>query len=88
MPRELLSALLRRHGTRIGRVLGEATGIDALGKHFGGTLYAAEIDYLVAQEWARTADDVLWRRTKCGLHLDAGQRDAVAAYLREQYGHK
>ena len=49
----------------------------------GHTLYAAEIDYLVAQEWAIEADDVLWRRTKCGLHLRAEERDAVAAYLRE-----
>jgi len=88
LPRELLSALLRRHGTRSTRVLGEAKRVDALGKHFGDTLYAAEIDYLVAQEFARTADDVLWRRTKCGLHLDAGQRAAVAGYLREQYGHR
>ncbi len=86
LPGRLLGELLHRHGTRIIRVLGEAGSIDALGKHFGHTLYAAEVDYLVSQEWARTADDVLWRCTKCGLHLDAGQRDAVAAYLREQYG--
>ena len=59
-----------------------------LGTFFGHTLYAAEIDYLVAHEWARSADDVLWRRTKCGLHLTLDQRNAVAAYLREQYGHE
>jgi glycerol-3-phosphate dehydrogenase len=64
-------------------VIGEARGLPDLGRHFGHTLYAAEIDYLVAQEWARTAEDVLWRRTKCGLHLDAGAREEVAAYLRE-----
>jgi glycerol-3-phosphate dehydrogenase len=69
-------------------VLGEAKSLDELGRHFGHTLYAAEVDYLIAQEWARTADDVLWRRTKCGLHLDARERDRVSAYLREQYGHK
>jgi len=88
LPANLGSALVRRHGTRITHVLGEARSVDALGRHFGDTLYAAEVDYLVAQEWARTADDVLWRRTKCGLHLDPSQRDAVAHYLREQYGHK
>jgi glycerol-3-phosphate dehydrogenase len=65
------------------RVLGDARGPADLGAHFGHTLYAAEIDYLVAQEWATEADDVLWRRTKCGLHLRAEERDVVAAYLRE-----
>ncbi len=40
-----------------------------LGKHFGGLLYQAELDYLVEHEWARTAEDVLWRRSKKGLQL-------------------
>jgi D-erythritol 1-phosphate dehydrogenase len=86
LPAGLLSALVRRHGTRTSRILGEAKATDELGRYFGNTLYAAEVDYLVAHEWAHGADDVLWRRTKCGLHLDTAQRDAVAAYLREQYG--
>ena len=84
---EYRAALVRRHGTRTPRVLGQAKTAADLGTHFGHTLYAAEVDYLVAVEWARSAEDVLWRRTKCGLHLSAGQRDAVAAYLREQYGY-
>jgi glycerol-3-phosphate dehydrogenase len=88
LPAELRGALLRRHGTRTPRVLGQAKTARDLGTHFGDTLYAAEIDYLVAHEWARTAEDVLWRRTKCGLHLTAAQRSAVTAYLREQYGHE
>ncbi|MEP6998268.1 MAG: glycerol-3-phosphate dehydrogenase [Betaproteobacteria bacterium] len=83
---DLLSALTRRHGTRISRVLADARAPADLGAHFGDTLYAAEIDYLVAHEWAVEADDVLWRRTKCGLHLSAGQRDAVAGYLRSRGG--
>ena len=86
LPGELRRALLHRHGTRASRVLGEAKSAAELGTHFGHTLYAAEVDYLVAVEWARSAEDVLWRRTKCGLHLSAEQRDSVAAYLREQYG--
>jgi glycerol-3-phosphate dehydrogenase len=76
-------ALAHRHGTRTPRILGDARGPADLGAHFGHTLYAAEIDYLVAHEWAIEADDVLWRRTKCGLHLRAEECDAVAAYLRE-----
>jgi glycerol-3-phosphate dehydrogenase len=81
------AAIVRRHGTRTPHVLGAARTTADLGKHFGHTLYAAEVDYLVAVEWARSASDVLWRRSKCGLHLSAEQRDAVGAYLREQYGY-
>jgi D-erythritol 1-phosphate dehydrogenase len=83
---DLREALLHRHGTRTPRVLGDARATTDLGTHFGHTLYAAEVDYLVAQEWARDAEDVLWRRTKCGLHLTAAQRDTVSKYLLEQYG--
>jgi len=88
LPAELRDALMHRHGTRAPRVLGEARSAHDLGTHFGHTLYAAEVDYMVAHEWARNADDVLWRRTKCGLHLTAPQRNALEAYLHEQYGHE
>jgi glycerol-3-phosphate dehydrogenase len=64
------------------RILANARSPSDLGIHFGHTLYAAEVDYLLAQEWAVEADDVLWRRTKCGLHLTAEERSAVAGYLR------
>ncbi|MBK8742821.1 MAG: glycerol-3-phosphate dehydrogenase [Betaproteobacteria bacterium] len=81
LPASYPRALARRHGTRAGQILGSAAAPADLGTHFGDTLYAAEIDYLVASEWAVTADDILWRRTKCGLHLNQNERDAVAAYL-------
>ncbi|MEP6941458.1 MAG: glycerol-3-phosphate dehydrogenase [Betaproteobacteria bacterium] len=84
MPAALLEALLHRHGTRTPRVLGEARSVADLGTHFGHTLYAAEIDYCIREEWAHDGEDLLWRRTKCGLHLDAGQREAVALYMRER----
>ncbi len=70
-PPDLLHALARRHGTLAARVLGAAQTEAALGEHFGGGLYAAEVDYMAAHEWAREADDILWRRTKCGLRIDA-----------------
>jgi glycerol-3-phosphate dehydrogenase len=78
----MLAALARRHGTRTPGILGDARTPADLGAHFGHTLYAAEVDYLIAQEWAIDTDDVLWRRTKCGLHLTAAQTAAVAAHLR------
>jgi len=44
-------------------------------------LYEREVDYLVKNEWAREADDVLWRRTKCGLHMSTSEKTAVHDYL-------
>jgi D-erythritol 1-phosphate dehydrogenase len=83
---KLLRALARRHGTRSPRVLGNATVVADLGRHFGDTLFATELEYLIAQEWATGAEDILWRRTKCGLHMTPGEREAVSHYLRERPG--
>jgi glycerol-3-phosphate dehydrogenase len=80
-PRELLEAVVRRHGALALEVLGDARRPEDLGANFGHGLTAREVDWLVEREWAQTADDILWRRTKCGLHLDATQRAALEAYL-------
>lgn len=80
-PRELLDGVIRRHGGRTTTVLGDARRVEDLGTNFGAGLTACEIECLIADEWAETADDILWRRTKCGLHMDAAQRSAVEAYL-------
>ena len=77
-----LEALLRRHGTRSAQVLRGSKSAAGLGVHFGHTLYAAEVDYMIEQEWASNAEDVLWRRSKCGLHLSAAERDTVTKYMR------
>ena len=72
--------IFRRHGTHAQR--GARGGGDAdLGEDFGAGLCEREVRYFVAREWAQTAEDVLWRRTKAGLHLTATQREAVARYL-------
>ena len=55
-----------------------------LGEHFGAALYEREARYLVEHEWARTAEDILWRRTKAGLHLTDAQKSRVAQWLAEQ----
>ena len=62
-------------------MLGDATRVEHLGEHFGSQLHAREVDYFKANEWARNADDVLWRRTKEGLHLSPEQRARVADYM-------
>jgi glycerol-3-phosphate dehydrogenase len=69
--------MARAYGTRIATVLGDAAAFD----DWGGGLGPREIDYLVAHEWARTADDILWRRTKIGLHTGEATHARVAAYL-------
>jgi glycerol-3-phosphate dehydrogenase len=80
-PRELLDGVVRRHGSRAPLVLGEARKVEELGRNFGAGLTEREIECLVRDEWAETADDILWRRTKCGLHMDAAQRQALADFL-------
>jgi glycerol-3-phosphate dehydrogenase len=62
-------------------VIDGACSAQELGVHFGAGLTAREIEYLVQREWAVEADDVLWRRTKAGLHLDEAQRRAVARHI-------
>lgn len=59
--------LLRLYGTKARVILGDTKSLTDLGDNFGADLTAAEVRYLVEQEWARSADDVLWRRTKRGL---------------------
>ena len=81
LPTDLRRALARRHGALAYDVLGASTKVSDLGEHFGADLYAREVDYFVAHEWARTVEDVLWRRTKAGLHLSEAQRVALGRHL-------
>jgi glycerol-3-phosphate dehydrogenase len=81
LPRDLIEALVSRHGSRVNRVLEGVHRVEDLGVHFGADLYAREVDYFMTHEWARQADDVLWRRTKAGLHLDAQQQVELFRYM-------
>ncbi|MGB6319268.1 MAG: glycerol-3-phosphate dehydrogenase [Litorimonas sp.] len=85
VPGDVLLHLCRAYGTRITLVLGDGPEVD-LGRHFGAQLHEAEVRYLLAHEWARTADDILFRRTKQGLHLTEAQRAAFADWLAEVNG--
>jgi glycerol-3-phosphate dehydrogenase len=76
--------LIRLYGTLAFDVLGSAGTRAKLGADFGHGLTAAEVDYLVRAEWAQTTDDILWRRTKLGLHFTPEQTAALAAYLAER----
>jgi glycerol-3-phosphate dehydrogenase len=83
--RSALLRLARRYGTRTSHIVEGASSERDLGEDFGAGLTAREIAYLKNEEWADTAEDVLWRRTKTGLHLAVEQRERVAeavqAYL-------
>ncbi len=81
MPPALRRHYGRLYGSRISQIVGDARSLDGLGRHFGGTLYEAEVVYLVEREWAQTAEDVLWRRTKHHLHLSEEQRAAFTAWF-------
>ncbi len=81
LPPALAHRLARAYGSRIERVLCGARNLDALGEPCAPGLYEAELSYLRDEEWARTADDVLWRRSKLGLHLTEAQRADVASWF-------
>jgi glycerol-3-phosphate dehydrogenase len=81
MPESLLTALMQRHGSLTLAILGDARTPAELGEHFGGGLYEREVSYLVEHEWAQEAGDILWRRTKAGLHMTPQQREHFARYL-------
>ena len=86
LPAPLLYRLARAYGTRIDGLLGAARTIADLGQDFGAGLFAAEVDYLVDQEWATTAEDILYRRSKLGLHVPAGTAAAIDVYLAAREG--
>ena len=69
LPEPLLRHYVRHYGTEIHTLLAARSSVDDLGEHFGAGLHAAEVEHLVEHEWARTPDDILWRRTKKGLTM-------------------
>ncbi len=78
---EILKRYLDSYGTRCELILNGCTEISSLGYCFGDTLYAVEVNYLIREEWAKTCEDILWRRTKLGLRIDAEGKEALANYL-------
>ena len=71
--------MLHAYGLRMERIFKDARNMDELGQCVAGDLTEAEVRYLVENEWAQTADDVLWRRSKIGL---LASKEQVAALER------
>ena len=81
LPASAAAGYSRRYGTRVEDLLRGATSLGDLGRHFGGALYEREARFLIAEEWAATADDILNRRTKHALHLSAQERAGFEAWF-------
>ena len=81
LPAPLVLRYARAYGTRVERLIGAASCLDDLGAEVVTGLYEAELRYLMREEWAQTAVDVLWRRTKLGLDFDAAGVKALEGYL-------
>ena len=82
LPDHMALRMARAYGTRLEKILGDARTLSDLGEHYGAGLTRAEVDYLIAHEWATTLDDILWRRTKLGLHLSEPECRRLADALR------
>ncbi|MGF6245243.1 glycerol-3-phosphate dehydrogenase [Paraburkholderia sp. GAS38] len=81
LPRELTGYYARTYGARTAQVIDSAQSLADLGRQFGPNFYEAEVRYLVEQEWAETTQDILTRRTKHGLHMNAEQTAAFGAWF-------
>ena len=84
LPAEICTRLAASYGTRVDELMGDARSLEDLGEFFGAGLYAQEIEFLRRTEWAHTAEDILWRRSKLGLHMTEAQRQRVADWLVAQ----
>ncbi|NVJ98188.1 MAG: glycerol-3-phosphate dehydrogenase [Alphaproteobacteria bacterium] len=74
--------LCNAYGNRVERLIGDASSLAEIGTHFGAGLYEKEVRYLVEEEWARTAEDILWRRSKLGLRLSEKQQNALDLWMQ------
>ncbi|MBY0224520.1 MAG: glycerol-3-phosphate dehydrogenase [Hyphomicrobium sp.] len=79
LPEPVLHGLARRHGSLTRDVIGDARRLEDMGAIFAGRLTEREVRYLAEKEWAMTPEDVLWRRTKVGLHLKASHEHGAAS---------
>ena len=84
METDVVRRLCRLYGTQVATILGTAKKASDLGRHFGHGLYQAEAEYLIENEWAQTADDILFRRTKTGIRLSASQKAELGRWIQER----
>ena len=83
LPTPTAARYIRAYGTRAARIVDGATKLDDLGRRFGADLHQAEVDYLIREEWARSAEDILWRRSKLGLRFDEAETSRLREYVTQ-----
>jgi glycerol-3-phosphate dehydrogenase len=84
LPKELCERYARAYGTRIHLLLANTLSLADLGSDFGCGLYQKEVEYLLQYEWAKTAEDILWRRTKLGITFDQKMTVALAEFIHQR----
>lgn len=88
LPGDIVYDYARNYGTRIAMILAGCGDMQSLGRHFGGPLYEREVDYLMEHEFARTAQDVLWRRSKKGLLLTIEEAEELHRWMTDKQGRR
>jgi glycerol-3-phosphate dehydrogenase len=81
LPKDLILRYARAYGSRMDNILDKAHSLKDMGRHFGMDLYEREVSYLINEEWAWTTEDILWRRSKLGLHIDLKTKQNLEAYM-------
>lgn len=81
----LLDRYLSTYGTRTEELLANCQSRDDLGTYFGNSLYQIEVEFLIKQEWASTAEDILWRRTRLGLDIDQAGKQSLERFLCDYF---
>ena len=81
LPTPLAQRLVRAYGTEARLIVGEARSLADLGRHFGADLYETEVNWLMTKEWARSAEDIVWRRSKLGLRLTQAEIAALNEFV-------
>jgi glycerol-3-phosphate dehydrogenase len=84
LPENMAARLASQYGSRVHDFLDKATSLTDLGPYFGEDLYAREVDYLVQNEWAREADDILSRRTRIGMYAAESTKQKLSEYLKSK----
>ena len=88
LPGGLVERLARNYGTQAHAILEGVATQEDLGEHFGGGLFAREVTHMMDHEWAREAEDVLWRRSKLGLRLSKEEAARLGRWMKERYSGK
>lgn len=81
LPKDIVYRYARAYGSRIDRMLENISSLPQMGTHYGDGLYETEIRYLIKYEFVHTVEDVLWRRSKMGLHISPDTLETLEKYF-------